>query len=380
MDNKTEGLGRKMKKCLLLISVVFLLLNGCGYKDIDRRFFVLSIGIDKATDDKYDVSLKLGVPSSETKTGSSEALIMTEKAETVSEAVRVIKSKVDKELDFSHAKVILFGDKVVKEEMSNIFDWFFRRRDIQPIAWVAIGSPSALDILKVKPKGERVPSNSLFLRFGGEGTETPYITSIYLYDLKRNITERGIDPILPIIEAEKDNFTINKTGILQDQKQVMLLGEEGTKYFNFLIKSVKKLEIKVSKDKEPFFVFSSDDVKTSYKMMENGNGPVTVHYDIRTSGIVEESFVALDEKKTADYEKAIAKEVENEIKKLLEQFQKEKVDPIGFGLRYRGKHIGDEANKIKKWKEIYEQVKFVVDVSVQLESVGDIQDGEDYPN
>ncbi|UPG62947.1 hypothetical protein [Metabacillus endolithicus] len=131
-----------MKTKILMVVAALLFLGGCGYKDIDRRFFVVSIGVDKSDDKEnmYDITLKLAVPSSETKTASTESRMMTESAETISEAVRIIKSKVEKELDFSHTKIIIFGENVVEDDLTNILDWFYRRRDIQAISWTAVGS------------------------------------------------------------------------------------------------------------------------------------------------------------------------------------------------------------------------------------------------
>ena len=369
-----------MKRVILLfISCSIFFLSSCGYKDIDKRYFVVSIGVDKGKNDLYDITLKLAVPSSEVKTGSDEFKIMTESAQTVSEAVRIIKSKVDKELDFSHAKMIVFGEQLVKEDITSIVDWFSRRRDIQLIAWTAIGRPSALKILEAKPVGERLPSNSLFLTFGNAGTETPYISSVYLYKFTALHTERGIDPILPIIEVDVQDYSTNQLAIFSDLKQALTIDDEQTKYFNMLSNNTSKTEIKVEKENEsPYFVFSTDNVRTTYKI-KTDNSAANIVFDLEISGVVEESFVVLEDEKTREYEKYIEKEVEEQIENLLKLFQKENVDPIGFGLRYRASHAGKESTKIKEWDEIYQSVNFQVHTHVEMKNIGTIQDQDGYP-
>ncbi|MCM3160117.1 Ger(x)C family spore germination protein [Metabacillus litoralis] len=370
-----------MKTKILIVAAAFLFLGGCGYKDIDRRFFVVSIGVDKSDDKEnmYDITLKVAVPTSETKTGSNESRMMTESAETISEAVRIIKSKVEKELDFSHTKMIVLGEKVVEDDLTNILDWFYRRRDIQAIAWTAVGSPTALSVLEAKPSGERVPSNALFLSFGNVGTETPYVTSVYIFDFRRRQTERGIDPFLPIIKTEEEAFSINNTSLISDMKQVLILSAEETKYFNMLRNRASKFDIKVEKEEKPYFLFSTDKIKASFDLKsEKSNRPV-ISYDVQLSGIVEEAFETLDEAKANEYEKAVKIEVEEQINSLLKKLQKEEVDPLGFGLRYRATKTGKESNKVEKWDEIYPNAQFKVKVSVDMKNVGIIHDQEGHP-
>ncbi|MBU7591790.1 hypothetical protein FVO58_04485 [Metabacillus halosaccharovorans] len=208
--------------------------------------------------------------------------------------------EVDKEV---LQELYIFGSSLVNEDLSNIVDWFSKRRDIQEIAWTAIGSPSAKKIIEAKPMGERLPSNSLFLTFGNEGKETPYISSVYLYKLIRLRNERGIDPILPIIDVEDQNFSTNRLAVFSDAKQVLLLEGEQTKYFNMITNNTSKTEIKVEKENQaPYFVFSTDQVRTTYEI-QSENKTTNIDLNIEISGVVEESFDVLDDQKKMDYEK-----------------------------------------------------------------------------
>lgn len=52
-----------MKKLLLYVGIMLLCLTtGCEYKDIDRRIFVVAIGIDSGEEEDFRVSLKLAIP------------------------------------------------------------------------------------------------------------------------------------------------------------------------------------------------------------------------------------------------------------------------------------------------------------------------------
>lgn len=114
------SLEEDMNHYLKLQGVLFILilltpsLSGCGFKDIDKRIFVVSVGVDPAknSDKKFLISLKLAVPN--VQEVSNEFVIISEEGDTIAEAVRIMKAEVDKELDFSHAKLIVYNEKILK--------------------------------------------------------------------------------------------------------------------------------------------------------------------------------------------------------------------------------------------------------------------------
>lgn len=356
----------------LIISLTFSLV-GCGFKDIDKRFFVVSIGVDKATNSekKYSVLLKLAIPDAEPKMGAEKFLVMSEESDSISEAVRIIKSRVDKELDFGHAKIIAFGEDVANENIENIMDWFTRRRDIQNIAWVMIARPTAKEILKLKPKAERIPANSFILAFGEEGTETPYITSTYLFKFMRDMTELGVNAVLPIVELgkEEDMFDINKLAVIKDGKTALTLNKDETKTFNALYREHKKMSIYVEEEGEKFMV-NVNSIKRDYKINADNNNQPYVHYDIDIVGTIEEALTSVKVNDIEKYGELAAKASKKRVEELLRKFQKEGVDPLGLGLRYRATHLGEEEVKQKKWQELYPQIEFRVNVNTKVDGVG----------
>ena len=359
-------------KFLVVVLLTGLLLNGCGFKDIDKRFFVVSIGVDLAKNSpkKYLVSLKFAVPSS-SKDKPTAFMIVSEKADSMSEAVRIIKTKVDKEIDFSHAKVIVYGDEVVKENgNAGINYWFVRRRDIQSIAWVAIGRPSALAVLKVQPKSEYIPSNALFLALGRDGSESPYIISEFLFDFKYRLIERGLDPLLPIIKAKKDIFEINTVGLFNKSKLELTLNPEETKILNFLRNREEKSANKITKGKTTI-VIATHKVKTKYKIYTPKGESPYIKVNVSLEGSVEEATRLVPNDKLSDYERATEKSLSKEIENVLSKIQKANVDPIGFGLRYRSRHFNND--DWEEWKRIYPLIKFKVKTKVQIEDTGIIE-------
>jgi spore germination protein KC len=361
----------QMKKELLAVFVLVMFLGGCGFKDIDNRFFVVTMGIDRSEEggDLIKVSLKLAIPTADTRSDDSRFVVVTETSETLSEAIRIIKSRVDKELDFGHLKVILLGDQLTDASIKREMDWFYRRRDIQKIAWMAIGKPTAEEVMKVKPPSERLASNTLFLSFDLQGSESPYTISKYLFQFYRESKSKGINPVLPVVKVKNGLLEINQADIFMNHKRAMRLSKNETKTFNALKHEFEKQQITV-KEQGKFFVVSIDNYKSDIKIIEESKG-AAVEVGISVQGTIEESRSDLSEKELELYNKLLEKEIERIVKDLLKKFQENSLDPMGFGLAYRASHFNHD--EWEKWNEIYPEINIHVKAESKIMGTGIIE-------
>lgn len=359
-----------MKNILLLI--LLFSLTSCGYKDIDKRIFALAIGVTtpEGENSKYSVLIKFAIPTADIKAGQKDFIIIKEEGDSITEAMRMIKSEIDKEIDFSHTKMILFDEKILDDDLKETIDWFIRRRDIQKIAWIGVGSPGVEEILKLKPKSESLPANALFLSFGRTGTESPYIITEYMFDLRKRLTERGIDPVLPIIMANDfETYTISTAVVVNKEGKKVNLDQEETKVMNILLNRAKKLDIKVENEtdeKKGLFYIAADEANVNYKL-KDGEKP-TVEIMIKIEGIVEESPEEMSRKQLKEHENLAEKQIKERVKHVLIKLQEEDVDPIGFGLMYRAHHT--EKNEWEKWKKLYGKVDFDIKIDLTLQGTG----------
>ncbi|WP_248924177.1 Ger(x)C family spore germination protein [Paenibacillus hamazuiensis] len=364
------------KKVCKLMAMLLMSLSLCacgGFKDIDKRFFVVAIAIDEPVnkDKKYRVTVRLAIPSPEEKFGANSSIFVTEERDSIAEAVRIIKSKIDKELDFGHAKALIIGESIVKSRnMKEVMDWFIRRRDIQQVGWLAVGSPNASDVIHAEPKSERLPSNMVYLLFGQTGTETAYIVSEYLFDFYRRLTERGLDPIMPIIEPRGQNqLSVNKVALFDKTKQVLVLQPSETKILNTFYQGIGKFDIRVEQD-DHYFVVSAETVKSRFTIKRTAYGKPLISIKMKVVGFVEETdMTELTRKKIPELEKAAGQTVTAQALQLLKKLQKARVDPVGFGLRYRATHF-DTDEAWREWQELYPDAEFEVFPDINITSTG----------
>lgn len=361
-------------KSLKLAAVILFLalsLTGCGFKDIDKRFFVIAMGIDKPTEEGakgYIVTLRLAVTSPKIEPGAAKTQIESIHATTIAEAIRLIKSHVDKELDFGHCKLYLLGEGLVKDDYNNTINWLGRRRDVQNVAYMAVGKPDAATILNINPPTERFPGNTIFLIFGKDGTESSYIIYQYLFDFMRKVEEKGLDPVLPIVRSGKNGYIITRVGLLNKKKLVLTLNANETEMYNQIRNAYVKSTV-TTKLNGDVLVLSISHIKSHYRIVKSSDGDYTVKMDLHIRGIFEEAPIGIYNHDWVKVEKSFNKSISKEAERLLVKVQKAGVDPFGFGLRYRATHIGSDRTW-KDWESIYPKLKFDVKVAVKIEGTG----------
>jgi len=353
-----------------LLAAVLSLLAGCGFKDIDKRFFVVAMGIDlpEGEDAKgYKVTLKLAIASPKAEPGASKTQMETVQASTIAEAVRLLKSHVDKEIDFGHCKLFLFGEKLAKGNISKPLDWLARRRDIQSVAFLAVGKPDAETVLQAEPKSERYPGNALFLTFGKDGSESSYTISEYVFDFMRRIEEKGMDPILPVMTTEKQEYVTTRLALLDKSKIVTTLTASETETFNQIDNDFHKTAVTADVGGDTL-VIETNSVSSHYRIVKQGDSYV-LKMKIKVSGIFEEAPIGIYDQNWNKLEQQFNKQLEAEATALLKKMQKAGVDPMGFGLRFRATHAGSPKTW-QAWQRIYPKLTFDVKANVVIEGTG----------
>ncbi|MCD9022756.1 Ger(x)C family spore germination protein [Cohnella silvisoli] len=361
----------RYRKALLFALLLSMLcgVNGCGFKDIDKRFFVVAMGIDRGSKPStYRVTLRLAIPTSKIESGEAKTELESIEAPTIAESVRHIKSLVDKELDFGHCRVILFGKSLMERGVDEPLKWLSRRRDIQMVAFLGMAEPNSFHVLKLHPQSERYPGNALFLSFGSEGTESSYSVTEYLFDWARRQSETGKDGYLPIVRRDIDSnsYRVDKVAFLDKKKLRLCLNSEETQLFNISAKHYDKSVIAI-----PFqgtrVVLALSQVKTRTNISHSDIPEITFH--IRATGFMEESppnFLGGD---MQQIQKHMQTEFNNQLEDLLYKVRDAGVDPYGFGLHYLATYFG-RSNEWNHWMAAYPSVKFHVQSRIVIAKPG----------
>ncbi|MFW5438193.1 Ger(x)C family spore germination C-terminal domain-containing protein [Paenibacillus apiarius] len=276
------------KGFMMLIVAALVFLPGCGFKDIDKRFLVVAIGVDQGVEKKYDVTLKLIIPTTLTEPGKSKYQLVSKEADSISEALELMRSDVDKQLDLGHAKVTIFGKKLVQEDITKHIDWFIRRRGVQRIEYVAVAESSAKEILALSQKSERLAGNSLILSFGREGTESPFIITEYLYDFYERLLEKGKDPFMPIIRIRENTYEINRVALFDKKRMRLILEPQQTRILNQLMYKHPRFEARVTEENLRYSL-TVHKYNYRYKINTSNQGRPSIDFVVNVKGTAEES-------------------------------------------------------------------------------------------
>lgn len=360
---------------LLVVLAMSTLLSSCSFKDIDKRAFILGIGIDPAEENKgYKVTLKLAIPMGTIKDVTEPMYsYLSYEGETIGEAIRMMEANIDKILEFGHAKVIVINEKLLATELQDIMDYFVRRGDIQLISYIAATKSTAEKILKVQPKTESVASIALDNFFDNNGTESPYIVTTFLFQFRRDFLGEGISPVLPIIKTDDDEneLIIENALVVKFNKKPVELTPVQTKYLNTLVNKAMGFSYKISGEDLKLIV-NIQDIRMKYKIIKkNGSSPVA-KITIHKTGVIGEANQRLHLKDLEKYNKLTEKVMKENVIDLLTTLQQNDVDPFGFGLRYRTTKFNDK-NTVDEWNKMYQDLEFDVTLKVSLKSTGAIE-------
>lgn len=368
---------RRWFTCILTLSCVAGLLSGCQFKDVDKRAFVLSVGFDPTKEegeeeeyDKYELTLKIAIPEGDPLKGESKSLLITESGRDFPDIVRRMKSKIDKELDFSHCKVFLIGEKQAKKSLIAIIDWITRRRDLQQIGEIAVARPDARSVLETKPQSERLPGNALNLSLSKDGTQSPFITSIYTFDLFRRMTEHGLDPVLPIVEQiDPESMVINKVALLDKTKMITELSPNETRLYNLLTNPNLSSSFTVIVN-GALTSYNMETSRAKYKIKMQDGTPV-IEYKLTSKSTLEGYSIngRVSQPVLKEISKVASEQWEKDVKALLNKVKRTGLDPFGWGLRYYAMHWNNDTEK-KEWEKLYPQLEFKVKANVQVKYSG----------
>lgn len=358
---------------LFVFSFMILFLSGCNFKDIEKKIFVIAIGIDQSDeeDKPYRVTLKLALPVQKFEIKENNTQVVTMNSETITGAIDLISAKLSKELNFGDAEISILGEGIAIKNIEEPLDWLLRRSDIPSSGLVALGKPNAEAVLRMVPKAENFPGNSLTLNLAEEGSRSAYTLSVYLYDFYRRITEKGLDPYLPVVEPDKEVYNINTVALLDKQKVKTFLSPLETSLFKELLRKYPYFNISTPIDHQTL-VLGINRFERDYSIdTSNSNAPV-VGVSINMIGAAEETSKPIYEEDWSQIEAAIENEERVQFTSLLKKLQKNGLDPLGFGLLYRATHHGREQDW-EEWQALYPKAKFDVQVKMKLKGTGAIK-------
>ena len=312
------------KKILIIIIPILFLLTGCyDYKELNSISILSATEINKI-DDEFIVSAQAVNPQAPDKTSNAQApfIIYTGRGKTIQEAYRSIANESSKFLYLNHIQILIINEKIAKESLDEIVDYFMRSSAIRTEFYVLIGRDDNIldiitpinDISSASIK-ESIENNLKYL-----GT-TSDITFNELVSIMLDENSEIVLPSIKLINDSKEGENIENTeetkvntkyelsnlAIFKDDKLIGYLDEEQSKTYNILQNKINNTILTYECDKDKYMSVEIIDSKSS---MDVSNKKANI--EVKLSGNLNEynCSKSLDNKKTIEQ---IEKEFEQKL-------------------------------------------------------------------
>lgn len=400
-----------MKKKIKLIISIFIIftLTGCyDYREINDLAIVGATEINKI-DDNYQVTVQAINPQAPDKTTNPQApfVIYTGTGKTIQEAYRSITLTSSRFLYSNHLQLLIINEKVAKEDISSIIDYYIRNPGIRTEFYILIGKDD--NILSITTPIDEIPSASI-----KESIENNYkyygvtsrVTFSEFVDMNLN---PNLEIVLPSIELikdiptkdkdeqkdeksneendessqdetsnkntesteEKSKYLLSGYAIFKDSHLIGYLNNEESIHYNILNNNIKNTIITYECDKNKYLAIEVIDSNSSIKI-KNNNVEITINLE----GNINEVHCNIDIKKSENISK-ISKEIEKKLNKeitdnILNIRTTYKSDIFKFkDIIY--KHDYNYYQKIKNnYDEAYQNLNISVKTNVNLIEKGNI--------
>ncbi len=369
-----------LKRVLLaFISLVFLYsIMGCwNYSEVDDMSIIAGVAIDK---DDSSGKLKVTVEIVDTKEGMKSSQsgfkMATLSGDTMFGIVRDMISITGKRLFWSHSKAIILSEKVAREGVIKVIDWYNRDTETRSDVYIFVSKEkTAQEVISLNSLTETIMSYGLAQQMRTErNVSTAPVVEIWDFvDKLETSGEYALAPLVYIHEQNGEkNPRISGTAVFSMDKMVGTLNGEETKYMLFA-KNELKGGVLVINDESGVPSLSLEILSNTTKIKPvwvKGKLQIKIN-TITHTGLDEvmnpEEFTDLDSKKTI--EKRAGKELQKSILSVIHKVQQEyHADIFGFGDLIHERMPQTWKRLEKNWDKEFANIDVVVNSKVIIES------------
>ncbi|WP_149094199.1 Ger(x)C family spore germination protein [Paenibacillus terrae] len=374
--------------CLLLCSV---LLGGCwDRREVNDVAFVMGTGLDKEGD-QYRVTMQIALPGQLGSSGSTgggggtrgtKSYYLESKIGPSFRGASAEEQRgVSRTLNFSHRRVLLFGEALAREGISKFMDVLARTPQNRLSSLVVITKGSALEVLQADAPIEQYPAE-MVRELNFAYMKKPRSIKLFM----NSVLLDGIDPVVPVmslvkngpanIKDKKTNIQVDGLAVFRKDRVTGIIDNHLSRFLLLGMEQAKDTEIFISPPKGAGYIsvhliensvhikphIQGDDIRMTIRL--NCNGNVREH---------ETTFDISNEENLKWLEQQAAEEIKKELGEAVRVIQqKYHSDILGFG-RAIIMSRPDEWKRIKpRWEQLYPKVEVTINPIVHIENIGAI--------
>ncbi|GAA4853165.1 spore germination protein GerLC [Paenibacillus vulneris] len=394
---------------MLAAILILLFTTGCWDRvEIDERGFVIGIAIDTMKDSngkegkaakgqkgEFMVTYQLVVPSGIKQSGSTDSggganrayFNITLDGDTLTSLAAKLASKTSRAPFFEHLQVVLISDEVARKEgaFADTIDYFLRDSEMRRSLKIMVVKGEAKQVLEVKPPNEKLPAR--FISSAAENTRksSRMLEESRLGEVHEKLLKRE-SFLIQLVSVSKDRGDISIIGSAlfdgRTNNLIDFIGGRDTAGINLLRGSVSGGVINAEIEGGLVGYEINWERRRLWVEVSDPERPV-FHIDIRTKGIVDQSFKQMDmtkEEAIMKLEAALSQKIksiaDNAMNKLQKKYGRDVVDLELFLYR---DHYEVWKSIQKDWEEgrkLFTKAKVEVTVESEVQRSGSILKSE----
>ncbi|MFC5651927.1 Ger(x)C family spore germination protein [Paenibacillus solisilvae] len=384
--------------CILILLSLFF--SGCwNRRELNEIAIAVAIGIDKAGDDQYRLSVQVVDPGQVAHSvggvgDQAVVTLYTISGKTIFEALRKMTTISPRRIFLSHLHVLVIGEEMAREGIAKPLDFISRNNEVRTDFFIiAAKGTTAENVLNVLTPIEKIPSNYMFSSLERSEKEWAPTATITLDELLANLMTKGRHPVLTAVEvignpeSGTDNSNVEKIkpptmlkyselGVFKKDRLIGWLSEEKSKGYSYIRDRVVSTIGIVRCPGGGSASMEVVDVDTKVKgRVENGKPAIDVN--IRIEQRVGEFTCTMDLTKPETIQKLNKlsnKRVEEVVRSSVNTVQRTfKVDIFGFGDAV---HRADPKawKKLEpQWDKLFPKLTVRIKSNVQTRETGTVK-------
>lgn len=260
-----------MKKLIIIIPLISTLTGCFNYRELNELAIVSGISITKEGDDIKVTTEVINAKKEQDASKGNEPgfIIYSAKAKSVQEAIRKTIKESPQKMYGAHIEILVIDEKLAKENLMEILDFFARDPEIRSEFKVLIGKSN--NILEITTPLENISSKNILDSLQNNNRYLGYANVVTYHELLSNTLNPNIELALPVLTIkgnqkegeEKENIEKTKNeatsviegmAIFKNNKLKGYLTENEELAYNIINNGAKNFFIRTSKQKNQYIV------------------------------------------------------------------------------------------------------------------------------
>ncbi|MBW7455289.1 Ger(x)C family spore germination protein [Paenibacillus sepulcri] len=387
LSQKTVSYTLKLIGMMAAAILFVTALSGCGDRsELPERAFVMGVGIDESEAGKLLLTFQIYKPSQSIATKGNVGLPYINVRTTddsVMEAIRDVTNHLGRKAQFSHMRVILISDTLVRKiPVAKLLEMFYRDHESRLTCSVIVTRGPTFNYFSKRPLIENTVSQQYYLSEEQASQNSGKSVESNLLKLALQVRSATGNATLPFLETSTDETGKDPriTGIAVLRKGLMVGQLKG--YYSegllMLTNKYKSGSIELPCPDKSAGKSSGIDESVevvSYKVqktvkLKGDQIHVNLHADAKVAAIeLSCSTISNDAEETA-FEKRIADQIKQQMENTLNHIVAMKVDLLGIGNQINRHHPALWKKWKPDWPNRFAGVTFTIDTHTLMVTHG----------